>query len=168
MKTSVVIVGAGPTGLMLANQLNRFDIDFIILDTKTGPTDQSRALAVSARSMELYQQLGLSELVREQSTEIIGFQIIQNRKVKAEVNLENLGSGLSDFPNFMNAFEQSKNEKLLATNLINKGHHILWNHEFVSFEERQSGITITVNNISANVIETIEADYLVSCKGQEV
>lgn len=165
MKTSVVIVGAGPTGLMLANQLNRFDIDFIILDTKTGPTDQSRALAVSARSMELYQQLGLSELVREQSTEIIGFQIIQNRKVKAEVNLENLGSGLSDFPNFMNAFEQSKNEELLANNLINKGHHILWNHEFVSFEERQSGITITVNNISANVIETIEADYLVSCEG---
>jgi 2-polyprenyl-6-methoxyphenol hydroxylase-like FAD-dependent oxidoreductase len=59
----IIIVGAGPTGLMLANQLTRFGVDYIILDQKSGPTDQSRALVVHARSMEIYQQMGLSDTI---------------------------------------------------------------------------------------------------------
>ncbi|MEY3966339.1 MAG: hypothetical protein RL263_1508, partial [Bacteroidota bacterium] len=165
MKTQVVIIGAGPTGLMLANQLKRFDIDFLILDTKTGPTNQSRALAVSARSMELYQQLGLAELVSEESTEVKGFEIFQNGKAKASVNLENLGKGLSDFPNFMNAFEQSKNENLLAKHLQQNGQEILWNHEFLSFEERSDTVIVSVKNLTSGELITIEASYLVGCEG---
>jgi len=41
METDVLIIGAGPTGLMAANQLNRFGINFIIADKKCGPTEES-------------------------------------------------------------------------------------------------------------------------------
>lgn len=165
MKTQIVIIGAGPTGLMLANQLQRFGIDFKILDAKTGPTNQSRALAVSARSMELYQQLGLAAIVSEQSTEVKGFEIFQNGKVKASVNLENLGNGLSDFPNFMNAFEQSKNEELLAKQLQQNGQEILWNHEFISFEEKADSIIVSVKDLGSGQVIKIETAYLVGCEG---
>lgn len=165
MKTQVIIIGAGPTGLMLANQLNRFGIDFIIIDGKSGPTEQSRALAVSARSMELYQQLGLDKQVKVDSTEVTGFQIFQNGKIKAEVNLENLGDGLSDFPNFMNAFEQSKNEVLLFNNLNDRKENILWNHQFQNFEEFSDFIKVNILNTTSNETRTITANYLVGCDG---
>jgi 2-polyprenyl-6-methoxyphenol hydroxylase-like FAD-dependent oxidoreductase len=56
--TSVLIVGAGPSGLMMAAQLLRHGVQPIIIDSKQGPTDQSKALAVQARSLEIYRQMG--------------------------------------------------------------------------------------------------------------
>jgi 2-polyprenyl-6-methoxyphenol hydroxylase-like FAD-dependent oxidoreductase len=38
IKNGIIIVGAGPTGLTLANQLMRFGVDYLILDQKSGPT----------------------------------------------------------------------------------------------------------------------------------
>ena len=78
--TDVVIIGAGPTGLMLANQLRRFGIKFLLIDIKKEPTLESRAMSVSSRSMELYQQLGLSEKILEQSLVINAFGFYNNGK----------------------------------------------------------------------------------------
>ena len=63
LQADVLIVGAGPSGLMLAVVLARFGVDAIIVDGKSGPTRESRALAVQARTMELYDQLGLVDRV---------------------------------------------------------------------------------------------------------
>ena len=60
--TDIVIIGAGPTGLMLACQLALHPtVSFRIVDKGVGCTDQSRALVVHARSLELFAQLGLVE-----------------------------------------------------------------------------------------------------------
>ena len=56
LQTDVLIIGAGPTGLMLANWLAKLGIRHIIADGKSGPTRESRALGVHARSMEIYDQ----------------------------------------------------------------------------------------------------------------
>lgn len=80
MNTQVLIIGAGPTGLMLANQLNRFGIENIVIDTKSGPTLEFRALSVSSRSMEVYQQLGLSDTLLERSKEVQGITMVHNGK----------------------------------------------------------------------------------------
>lgn len=165
MKTDVLIIGAGPTGLMLANQLERFGINFIIIDNKSTPTEQSRALAVSARSMELYQQLGLSDTVLEQSTDVVGFKIFMNGKNKADISLQGLGKGLSDFENFMNAFEQNKNEKLLTENLLKHNHSILWNYEFISFAEEIENIKVEIKDVLTNEKLIINTKYLVGCEG---
>ena len=165
MTTDVLIIGAGPTGLMLANQLNRFGINFIIADSKSSPTKQSRALAVSARSMELYQQLGLSDTVIEQSTDVVGFKIFMDGKNKADISLKGLGKGLSDFENFMNAFEQNKNEKLLSDNLIEHKQSVHWNYEFIKFTEIKDSIEVELKNCLTNEILTVNTKYLVGCEG---
>ena len=59
MKTDVIIVGAGPTGLALGCQLIRYGIDFVILDKNEAILPYSRAIGVQARTLEIYQQIGL-------------------------------------------------------------------------------------------------------------
>jgi 2-polyprenyl-6-methoxyphenol hydroxylase-like FAD-dependent oxidoreductase len=61
MNVHVLIVGAGPTGLMLANQLARRGVRAMIIDRHSGPAQQTRAMAVHARTLEIYAKMGLAE-----------------------------------------------------------------------------------------------------------
>src|SRR2546429_8464441 len=61
MDTDVLIVGAGPTGLMLANQLARRGVRMRIIDRHAGPARESQALGVQARTLEIYSHLGLAD-----------------------------------------------------------------------------------------------------------
>ena len=56
----VLIVGAGPTGLVLALWLAKAGAPFRLIDRKAGPGEGSRAMAVQARTLEFYRQLGLA------------------------------------------------------------------------------------------------------------
>ena len=60
MKTDVVIIGAGPTGLSLACQFVRYGIDFIIVEKNATVTPYSKALGVHARTLEVYEQIDLA------------------------------------------------------------------------------------------------------------
>ena len=60
-KVDVLVVGAGPTGLMLALQLARRGIRPLIIDRHAGPTVETRALGVQARTLEIYAHLGIAE-----------------------------------------------------------------------------------------------------------
>ena len=62
---TVLIVGAGPTGLVLALWLTKLGVPVRIVDKTAEPGTTSRALAVQARTLELYRQLGLAEAVVE-------------------------------------------------------------------------------------------------------
>ena len=59
-QTEVLIVGAGPTGLVLALWLAKLGVKIRIIDKTAEPGTTSRALAVQARTLELYQQLDLT------------------------------------------------------------------------------------------------------------
>lgn len=61
MKNNVLIVGAGPTGLVLALWLSKQGIAVRIIDKNTEPSQSSRALGIHARTLELYQQMDLAE-----------------------------------------------------------------------------------------------------------
>ena len=85
LNTDIIIIGAGPTGLMAANQLMRFGISFIILDKKNGPTKESRAILVTARSLEIYQQMGLSNQVIAGGKLVKSFNIYSHGKRMVEL-----------------------------------------------------------------------------------
>jgi len=160
--TEVLIIGAGPTGLMAANQLMRFGIDFIIVDCKNGPTKESRAIAVTARSLEIYQQMGLSQQAIEKGKRMNAFNLYSGGKEKAKVKIGEIGKGFSEF-SYMLAFEQSRNEEMLAHNLESNGKKIHWNYEFVELKEYNDAIHAVVKN--NNELYSINAKYLIACDG---
>ena len=165
MTTAVIIIGAGPTGLMLANQLQRFGIHFLLVDAKNGPTLQSRAMSVTSRSMELYQQLDLSDKVIEQSFLINGFGFYNNGKKITDVSLTNIGTQYSDFGRMTTTFEQNKNEKLLYENLQETKSNVLWHTSFVSLEETKDGIVALLKNDVTQENISVVARYIVGCDG---
>ena len=58
---TVLVVGAGPTGLFLTLALAKQGVQVRIIDQKSGPSQQSRAMGVQARTLEFYRQLGIGE-----------------------------------------------------------------------------------------------------------
>jgi 2-polyprenyl-6-methoxyphenol hydroxylase-like FAD-dependent oxidoreductase len=64
-RAEILIVGAGPTGLVLAIWLTQLGVRVRIIDKVAEPGTTSRALAVQARTLEFYQQVGLAEAIVE-------------------------------------------------------------------------------------------------------
>src|SRR5258705_13301100 len=95
--TDVLIVGGGPTGLVLALWLTRLGVRVRIIDKTAEPGTTSRAVAVQARTLELYRQLDLSSAVVEAGVKVAGLNLWVSGAKAARVLLGRIGEGLSPF-----------------------------------------------------------------------
>ncbi|MFS0896786.1 FAD-dependent monooxygenase [Mycolicibacterium litorale] len=134
--TDVLIVGAGPTGLMAALVLNRRGVPAVVIDRKSGPTRESRALAVQARTMEVYDQLGLADTVLAKANAALRIQVGGSPRGIGP-NLSRLQHGYTRFPGIQ-IFEQSHNEELLVGALTADGGDIRWRHRLLDLQDRTS------------------------------
>src|SRR5436853_3654408 len=96
--TDVLIIGAGPTGLVLALWLTRLGVRVRIVDKTAEPGTTSRALAVQARTLELYRQLGLADAVLARGRRITTINLWTSGRRAARVVFGAMGAGLSPFP----------------------------------------------------------------------
>ena len=78
-KTEVLIAGAGPTGLVLALWLTRVGVQVRIVDKTEGPGTTSRALAVQARTLEFFSQLGIAQAVVEGGRQVLAANLLGGR-----------------------------------------------------------------------------------------
>lgn len=99
--TDVMIVGAGPTGLSLAVQLLRYNVDFVILDRKEQVTELSKALIVHARTLEIYDQVGLAQQAITQGEQVQKGNLMHDGKISAHLDFSDFGGQLSPFPFFL-------------------------------------------------------------------
>lgn len=158
----VLIVGAGPSGLMMAAQLLRYGVQPLIIDSKKGPTDQSRALAVQARSMEIYRQMGLADLALQDGIQAESISIQNDEKELVRFSLQNLGQNETPFP-FVHLLEQSKNERLLLSFLTQNCCPVYWNTDLEDFVQTEN--QIKANLKSDDKRSTITADWLFGADG---
>src|SRR3990170_483034 len=131
--TDVLVVGAGPTGLMLANWLAKLRLDAVVIDPKGGPTRESRALVVQARTMEVYDQLGVIETVLRASWSARSIAPGYEKRQFGSVPIGDLGTGLTPYSRLF-VLEQSRNEGILADNLRTLGSEVLWNNSLDSVD----------------------------------
>jgi 2-polyprenyl-6-methoxyphenol hydroxylase-like FAD-dependent oxidoreductase len=163
MNRDVIIIGAGPTGLSLACQLIRYGIDFVVIEKNETVTPFSKAIGVQARTLEIYDQLGLAQPAVKQGTIASRVRLIEGGEVRGEMHLANFGKGLSQFP-YMLMLEQSKNEELLYEFVRSHNHDVSWKTELESFSQDETGVTAQVK-LPSGESQTIRGKYLVGCDG---
>jgi 2-polyprenyl-6-methoxyphenol hydroxylase-like FAD-dependent oxidoreductase len=132
--TDVLVVGAGPTGLMAGVVLARRGVAAVVIDRKSGPTRESRALAVQARTMEIYDQLGLAEKVMAGAFMAARLQIGATATGRGP-DFERLQKGATRFPGIQ-IFEQSRNEEMLADALRAANGDIRWHHRLIDLVDK--------------------------------
>src|SRR5262245_56962729 len=114
--TDVLVVGAGPTGLMLANQLGRRGVRTTIIDRHSGPALQSRAMAVHARTLEIYSKLGIADRAVEMGRPGYGANMWAGGRLKARIPLNEMGKDMSPFP-YVLMLGQDDNERIMGEHL---------------------------------------------------
>ncbi|MFM9877214.1 MAG: FAD-dependent oxidoreductase [Rhodoglobus sp.] len=162
LTTDVLVVGAGPTGLMLALVLAKLGVDHVIVDSKQGPTTESRAIGVQARTLEIYEQLGLVDEVLRQGTKATAISPGYLKKALANIPLGNLGGSTTKYP-YIEIFEQNKNERLLIDALRELGGEVLWEHALEGLEVAASGDRKVTATLSGGL--TVKARYVVGADG---
>ena len=167
-QTSVLIVGAGPTGLMLALQLARADVPFVLIDANVAPSITTKALIVQARTMEIYQRSGVSAQAMAQVELVEAATIHINGKTGVRLPLAQIGRGISPFARPM-ALTQDQNERILGDELRELGIRIHWLHKLVALNQTSDGVLATLqtgdNANDLTVTTQIAAQWVAGCDG---
>jgi 2-polyprenyl-6-methoxyphenol hydroxylase-like FAD-dependent oxidoreductase len=158
MNCDVLVVGAGPTGLMLANWLVKLGVTVVVADGKAGPTRESRALVVQARSLEIYDQLGLGDTVLAAAHRATAVAPGTGSRVFGRIPFGPLGRGLTPYP-WIEILEQSRNEEILYANLRKLGGEVLWNAPVTALTAADDGVEAIVGG------QTVRARYCVGADG---
>lgn len=162
-RSDVLIIGAGPTGLVLALWLSKLGIRVRIIDKTSEPGTTSRALAVQARTLELYSQLDLSDAVVQNGHKVAAANFWVKGEPVARLPLSTIGEGLTPYA-FLEMYPQDEHERLLIERLEAFGTTVERNTELQSFEETGDGITARVR-LPDGQQETCQACYLAGCDG---
>src|SRR5687768_17691066 len=163
MNTEVLIVGAGPTGLMLANQLARRGVRALIIDRHSGPAQQSRAIVVHARTMEIYSQLGLMERSLELGRRVAGLNMWANGRKRARIPFGDIGQGLSPFP-YLLILGQDDNERIMGAKLNELGVEVQWHTELTSLEQQPGHVDVALRQPDG-ATRTLRAAWIAGCDG---
>lgn len=159
----VFIVGAGPTGLTLAAQLDSFGARFRIIDRLRDRTRESRALAVQARTLEIFQTLGLGELLVSRGSTSTRLVLHIDHRTVAEVELGGIGATDTRFP-FILFVSQAETEAVLNDHLHARGVEVERGVELVTFEPDYQGLGCVLRHEDGRE-ESVRTNYLVGCDG---
>lgn len=153
MEPPVVIVGAGPTGLMLAGELGLAGANVVVLERLPKPTGESRGLGFGPRTMEIFEQRGLIADFGEFTTSSAG----------------HFGGLPLDFSVFdgahfsVNGVPQSRTERVLTNWLTRLGVEIRRGVEVTGLDADDEGVT--VHTTTEDGSDRLRASYLVGCDG---
>ena len=163
MHTDVLIVGAGPTGLMMAIQLVRRGIRPLIIDKRSGPSVETKALGVQARTMEIYSHLGIADRALELGKRGTGGNIWARGKRMARFPLSDAGDSVTPYP-FVLILGQDDNERIMGDLLKEAGLVIQWNTELVGLAQQNDSVTATLKHADGSQ-KTVRAGRVAGCDG---
>ncbi|ANP56024.1 NADPH-dependent dioxygenase [Streptomyces griseochromogenes] len=160
--TQVLIAGAGPVGLTTAYELHRRGVRVRLVDAADGPATTSRAVATHARSMEVYDQMGLAPALLARGRRMQAFSMH-----KGGTRLARMGADYSALPTRYpqtTLLEQAGTEEVLRDALAARGVKVEWGVRLGTFTQDDRSVTATLHHAGGDE-ETVEVPWLVGCDG---
>jgi len=156
----VLIVGAGPVGLTLANELARHGVKVRIVDKAAARTDKSKALVLWSRSLELFEDAGYVDKFLPAGFEVRGAQVSNGKEVMARVTFDSTDSRYA----YALMIPQSETERILDERLAQYGVSVERSVELTGFTDKGSSVEATLRKADGTT-ETLTADWMVGCDG---
>ncbi|CAG8784250.1 4495_t:CDS:2 [Dentiscutata erythropus] len=170
-KCDVLICGAGPVGLFLANELADFEINFRIIEKVKKLPNFSKALLVAPRTLEIFDNRDLIGPFLEHGVKVKDFCVYQSTSNISNPLKVNMSSMNTTFPIGL-MVRQNKTDDYLIDALHKKKSigkknvpNVEFGMELLSHKEENDHIIAVVKNLNNNVEEEIRCQYLVGCDG---
>jgi 2-polyprenyl-6-methoxyphenol hydroxylase-like FAD-dependent oxidoreductase len=160
--TDVLVVGAGPTGLTLAAQLQQFGTSIRVVDRQLDRVHESRALVMQPRTLEVLRGLGIAETLVERGNDAVQLRIHFGERMVG-VRLFDIGLEDTAFP-FLLFISQAETEAILSEHLASRRVSVERGVELVSFSADSDEVTCTLRGVDGRV-EQVRCRYLVGCDG---
>jgi 2-polyprenyl-6-methoxyphenol hydroxylase-like FAD-dependent oxidoreductase len=157
--TSVLVVGAGPTGLLLAAELQRRGVACELIDALPAPNHWDRATVVHPRSIELFESLGLAGRFLDAGTPQRGAKIHSDGDVLGAFDLTNCGSR---YP-FSLGVSEEVTESILTDYLHDRGGEVTRSSRLVGLTQRGDGVVAEIERDGDHYL--VEAGWVVGCDG---
>jgi 2-polyprenyl-6-methoxyphenol hydroxylase-like FAD-dependent oxidoreductase len=158
--TSVLIVGAGPVGLTLALLLDKAGVAVTVVDRDSAPVTQSRAIWVHARTLEIWDTIGMTPLARAEGREVASIQMNTDGVSRAVLPYD--GTGLSEHPHGL-MLEQSRTQSLLLSLMASTSISFAWNTTLTQLTQSASGCRAVLEHDGGQ--HELDAAYVVGADG---
>ena len=164
LDTEVLVVGAGPVGLTMACELHRHGVPCLVVDRNGGPTpmEESRALGVQARTLEVFRAVGVIDPVLALGRKIHGMGAYADgvRLLHLSFDLDDLDT---PYP-YIIGLPQSQTERILLDRLAEHGGSVRRGAALEGFAQDEGGVTATLADGSGGRVE-VRARWLIGCDG---
>jgi 2-polyprenyl-6-methoxyphenol hydroxylase-like FAD-dependent oxidoreductase len=157
--TDIVIVGAGPVGLFLANECARRGLRYRLIEERPSQSQHSKALAIFPRTMEIFDMAGLAAPFLNVANRVTAVSMITHGHTLAHMQFEPHESPYS----FVAMVPQNVTEQLLAEELQRRGGTVEYQSTFVSAEEHDDYVNVTLDH--AGKMVRLKASFVIGCDG---
>lgn len=156
----MLIIGAGPVGLTLALEFQRRGINYRIIDKNLAPTIESRALAIHARTLEIFENMGIADQLVNAGNKVLAVNVYARGKQMIHLGFSELDSA---YP-YVLALPQSQTEEILIQSLEKLGGKVERGVQLVNLWQNAYSVQATLKH-GENRIEEVTSPWLVACDG---
>ncbi|MGA9494099.1 MAG: FAD-dependent monooxygenase [Mycobacterium sp.] len=156
---TVIVVGAGPVGLVAGCELARRGVRVRVIDKLAQPTDQSRAVAVHARSLDMFDRMGIVDEMLATGIKAVAMQLYAGGRELFRVPLGEVDSA---FP-FTLTTAQTETERVLGERLQSLGVTVERGVELVALSQDDEGVHLTLQNGGST--ERVSASWVIGADG---
>ncbi len=140
--TGILIVGAGPVGLFLANECARRNLQWRLIEERSSQSEHSKALAIFPRTLEIFDMAGIVEPFLEKANRVTDVAVMTRDRKLAHIKFEPDESPYS----FVAMVPQDVTERLLLDALRRKGGDVEYETKFVSADQDGGSVNVTTEH----------------------
>ena len=159
LDTDILIVGAGPVGLFLANECSRRNLRWRLIEQQASQSQHSKALAIFPRTLEIFDMAGIVDPFLEKANRVTKVVVMSSTRTLARMEFAPRQTPYS----FVAMVPQDVTEKLLVEELHRKGGNVEYQTKFISAEQDDDGVDVVIEGTGDST--KIRASILVGCDG---